>query len=232
MLSSAAAAHTVCGSAERDDGLGPRIDAATSPTPTHGTDRGGQGVLLGESSIRRGVLDPKEMLVRRVDIAAVSGLVMLSAAGCGSAGNVGTDVPGRERPTASPANPQRGSACRTTPTTGDSTVMVDWVDVVQLHGVQYISGLDGTVPAVAPTQLGPVVGRVQCQLSVLTFQAQPGPPVDGDAAFLPIDTEVHAIRGYPPSCRVAAPVGGVNRVYLAHADVDGVSKPLAWAPAP
>lgn len=110
--------------------------------------------------------------------------------------------------------------------------MVDWVDLVQLHGVQYISGLDGTISAVASNQLGPVVGRVQCQLSVLKFQAEPGQAVNGDAAFIEIGAEVHAIRGYEPSCRVAASVEGVNRVYLAHADVDGVSKLVPCAKAP
>ncbi len=110
-------------------------------------------------------------------------------------------------------------------------VMVDWVDLLQLNAVQYISGLEGTVPAVASTQLGPVVGRVQCQLSELKFRTESGPAVDGDAAFIPIGTDVHAIRGYQPSCRVAARVGGVNRVYLAHADVNGVSKPVPCAKA-
>jgi len=172
------------------------------------------------------------VLVKRVNIAAVIGLAMLSATGCGIVGNVGTDVSGPELSTSSSANPQRGSACLTTPMTGDSTVMVDWVDLVQLHGIRYISGLDGNVPAVASDQLGAAVGRVECQLSVLKFQADPGPAVDGDAAFMEIGTEVHAIRGYEPSCRVAARIGGVNRVYLAHTDVDGVSKAVPCAKAP
>lgn len=170
--------------------------------------------------------------MKRANIAAVIGLAMLSATSCGTVGNSGTDVSPSEPPTASSAHPQPGSACLTTPRTGDSTVMVDWVDLVQLHGTQYISGLDGKVPAVASDQLGMVVGRVECQLSVLTFQAQPGPVVDGDAAFLEIGTELHAIRGYQPSCRVAATISGVNRVYLAHADVQGVSKAVPCAKEP
>jgi hypothetical protein len=39
--------------------------------------------------------------------------------------------------------------------------------------------------------------------------------VDGDAAFLDVGTQVRAIRGHAPSRRVAAQIGGVNRVYLA-----------------
>ena len=110
--------------------------------------------------------------------------------------------------------------------------MVDWVDFVQLHGIQYVAGLDRNVAAVASDQLGSAVGRVECQLSVLKFQAEPGPAVDGDAAFLDVGTEVRAIRGYEPSCRVAARIDGINRVYLAHVDVDGVSKAVPCAKAP
>jgi hypothetical protein len=170
--------------------------------------------------------------VRRANIAAIIVLAMLSTAGCGSSGNAGTDGSGPAPSTSSSAKPQRGSACLTTPMTGDSTVMVDWVDFVQLHGVQYVAGLDGNVPAVASDQLGSAVGRVECRLSVLKFQAQPGPAVDGDAAFLDVGTAVRAIRGYEPTCRVAAQIDGINRVYLAHADVDGVSKAVPCAKAP
>ena len=110
--------------------------------------------------------------------------------------------------------------------------MVDWVDFVQLHGIQYIADLGGSGPSVASDQLGSAVGRVECQLSVLKFQAQPGPAVDGDAAFLAVGTEVHAIRGYEPSCRVAARIDGINRVYLAHVDAAGVSTAVPCPKAP
>ena len=174
----------------------------------------------------------KEVLMRRANIAAVIGLAMLSTTSCGRSGTVVAGVSGRAPSSSSSANPQRGSACLTTPVTGDSTVMVDWVDFVRLHGIEYIAGLDGNVPAVASDQLGSVVGRVECRLSGLKFQAEPGPAVDGDAAFLDAGTQMHSIRGYEPSCRLAAPIGGVNRVYLAHADVGGVSKAVPCAKAP
>ncbi len=170
--------------------------------------------------------------MKRANIAVVIVLAMLSTAGCGTVANVGTGVSGPEPSTSSASDQQPGSACLTTPLTGDSRVMVDWVDFVQLHGTEYLAGLDGKVPAVATEQLGSAVGRVQCQLSVLKFQAQPGPAVDGDASFIAIGTDIHAIRGFQPSCRVAARVDGVNRVYLAHADIDGVSKAVPCAKAP
>ena len=111
-------------------------------------------------------------------------------------------------------------------------VMIDWVDFVQLDGRQYIAGLDGAVPSIAASQLGAVVGRVTCQLSALKFSKEPGPSVDGDAAFLAIGTEVRAIEGFEPSCRVAARIDGANRVYLAHHDVGGYSKAVPCAKAP
>ena len=111
-------------------------------------------------------------------------------------------------------------------------MMVDWVDFVQLDGTQYVAGVDGRVPAIASNELGPVVGRVVCELSVLKFGSEPGPAVDGDAAFIKVGTEVHAVRGYATSCRVAAHIAGVNRVYLAHGDLAGVSRAVPCAKAP
>jgi len=115
---------------------------------------------------------------------------------------------------------------------GNAVVMVDWVDFVQLSGTQYIAGLDGQVPPVTSAQLGAVVGRVRCQLSALKFSETPGPNVNGDAAFLTIGTEIHAIHGFQPSCRIAARIDGANRVYLAHHNVGGYSKAVPCAKAP
>lgn len=170
--------------------------------------------------------------MNRATVAAVLGVAMLSAAGCGSASD---DATGGGKPTTSvTSRPDAapGSACLSTPTTGDSTVMVDWVDFVQLDGTQYLASADGQVPAVATNQLRSVVGRVECQLSVLKFHAEPGPAVDGDAAFIKVGTEVHAVQGYETSCRVAAQIAGVNRVYLAHTTLDGVSRAVPCANAP
>lgn len=168
----------------------------------------------------------------RANVAAVLGVAILSTAGCGSVSDVLTG--GAEPTTSISSQPDAatGSACRTTPTTGDSTVMVDWVDFVQLDGIQYVAVNDGKVPDLAWNQLGSVVGRVECELSVLKFHTQPGPPADGDAAFIKVGTDVHAVRGYGTSCRVAALSAGVNRVYLAHADLDGVSRAVSCAKAP
>ncbi len=175
----------------------------------------------------------RQTIMNRANIAAVLGVAMLSAAGCGSASDVATGGSEPKNSISSRPNAARGSACISTPTTGDSTVMVvDWVDFVQLDGTQYVAGVDGKVPAIASNQLGSVVGRVECELSVLKFHAEPGPAVDGDAAFITVGTEVHAVEGYGTSCRVAAQIAGVNRVYLAQAYLGGVSRAVPCAKAP
>jgi hypothetical protein len=110
--------------------------------------------------------------------------------------------------------------------------MIDWIDFVQLHGVQFIAGMDADMPPAAADELGQVVGRVTCELSVLTFNQTPGPAVDDDAAYLPVGTEVYAVKGFPATCRVAAHIHGVYRVYVAHHDVAGVSHLVPCAKAP
>jgi hypothetical protein len=179
--------------------------------------------------------------VKPLSIVALVGLPLLFTVACASPSHLvgAANAPGSSvNPSSAPASafPAAGplpSACENTNRNhGNAVVMVDWVDFVQLFGTQYIAGLDGHVPPVASAQLGAVVGRVRCQLSALKFSEMPGPNVDDDAAFLPIGTEVHAIDGFEPSCRVAARIDGANRVYLAHHNVGGYSKALPCAKAP
>jgi hypothetical protein len=170
--------------------------------------------------------------MKRLSVVLLVGLPILFTAACASTSHVvvvDAAAPGTvdQTHTSAPA-----SACENKPHQRNSVVIVDWVDFVQLSGTQYIAGLDGLVPPVPSTQLGAVVGRVTCQLSALEFSEQPGPNVDGDAAFLTIGTEIHAVHGFEPSCRVAARIEGANRVYLAHHDVGGYSKAVPCAKAP
>ena len=170
--------------------------------------------------------------MKRLVILALAGLPLLFTAACASPSHVVgvANAPGSSiDPTHSSAP---ASNCDNTPRQGNSSVMVDWIDFVQLSGTQYIASRDPQVPPLASTQLRAVVGRVRCQLSALKFSQQPGPNVDGDAAFLPIGTEVHAIDGFEPSCRVAARIDGANRVYLALHNARGYSKAVPCAKAP
>ena len=154
--------------------------------------------------------------MRRATLAAWVGFALWSVAGCGAVNGVGTDVDDPSGSLGAGAQPATGSACLTTPTTGDSTVMVEWVDFVQLHGIRYVADPVGKGPEVGSDRVGRVVGRVTCELSSLEFHSPPGPSVDGDAAFLHVGTPVHALRGYPTACRVVARVAGESLVYVAH----------------
>jgi hypothetical protein len=166
--------------------------------------------------------------LRPVSVASLSGMVLLTGCGSGAPGEVhGTGINENARSSASGGV----SACASSPKQGAASVMVDWVDFVKLNSIEYVAGPSASTRSAPALKLGPVVGRVRCQLSALTFSQPPGPAVDGDAAFLPVGTEVHAIAGIEPTCRVAAEVGGSVRVYLAHGEVNGVSRPLTCATA-
>lgn len=47
--------------------------------------------------------------------------------------------------------------------------------------------------------------------------------MDDDAAYLHVATQVHAVNGFPATCRVAVRIEGVYRVCVAHHDVGGTS---------
>lgn len=89
---------------------------------------------------------PEEVLMKRLSMAALVGLPILFTAACaGTSHLVGVDnAPGSSVDSTHSSAPV--SACENTPRQGNSSVMVDWVDFVQLRGTQYIAGLDGHVP--------------------------------------------------------------------------------------
>jgi hypothetical protein len=212
-------------------GGGARAACISSSSPAlhlSAGERNGAGcavVIVGKAAGTRSALC--EVLMRRAFSAAALGCTLMFATACGSAHPA--SVPRTSAPSPSERKP---SACQTVLTGGSSRVMVDWIDFLQIHGAQFIAGMDGQVQPLAAHEVGPVVARVRCELSVLSFSQTPGPPVDGDAAYPPLGTEVHAVKGFAASCRVAASVHGVYRVYLAHHDVGGRSTPLPCAIAP
>lgn len=104
---------------------------------------------------------------------------------------------------------------------------VDYVDFV-FHGqVSYLntSNLGGRVPAVAPADVGDVVFRVSCEISAFTATGgvQPPPLAEGDSGYLPAGTDVHAVRGYPRTCRLTARREGRWVAYLAQREVNHMS---------
>ncbi len=90
--------------------------------------------------------------------------------------------------------------------------------------VMMAAGL-GEQPAVRLTEpLGTVVAQVRCTLRDHPSDRADPPLVDRTASFLPIGTEIHAVAGYLPTCRVAAVRDGLVHVYLAHQEVNGRSQ--------
>ena len=101
---------------------------------------------------------------------------------------------------------------------GDS--VIDWVDVVQLGGRQYLRSSDGrTVDA---AQLGDVVGVVCFTLDEVVSNPDYR-MIDGDATFLAIGTELRSVSGIDPRSAVAAVADGEVRVYDLFEIVDAVT---------
>jgi hypothetical protein len=92
--------------------------------------------------------------------------------------------------------------------------VVDYVDAIEANGIQYVAQHGVTV---APGDVGAVQFRVRCsfaQLNLVTGRETPNLR-NGDATFLFPDTPVHAIRGWSPLCRLAAPNDGSWKIYFA-----------------
>ncbi len=122
--------------------------------------------------------------------------------------------------------PVAGRSIETKPTPGPTgghcvrghdaaSVQIDYIDFVQFGGRQY-EGTGERVPAIPmPSGIpfpGPRIGTVQCTLS----EIMPGPdyrPRDGDAAFLPVGTVLHAVVGMPVSSAIAAETSSGMMLY-------------------
>jgi hypothetical protein len=129
----------------------------------------------------------------RLTPAVTAGLLVATLAGCG-AGHVATES---------------GDGCPPADAAGSAAIdYVPFVKVDQLMFAQTFSP-DVTVP---PSLLGPTVMTVRCTISEVVgnpdFESR-----DGDAAYLPIGTELRAVNGYRRDFRLAAKENGAWRVY-------------------
>jgi hypothetical protein len=145
--------------------------------------------------------------MRRVRMLVVVSLVGLGA--CGSTGGPGSS-----------GAPTTIDGCPPIPS-GTMFAAVDYVDFVQWGGVQYLADTADTADVgpmtVGVRDVGPEQFRVSCSYSELnerTGREMPD-PVDRSAAFLPAGTVVHALKGWPPQCRLTALREGKWQVYLA-----------------
>jgi hypothetical protein len=135
-------------------------------------------------------------------------------------------------PPSAAATPGKAPRCPPTPS-GASFASVDYVDFLQANDTEYIADLMGRL-AVSTTQIGPVQLRVRCSFSELNAATHRMTPQaeNGDAGFLTAGTEVHAITGWSPLCRLAAQRDGKRRVYLAYEETatQATPKPCALRP--
>lgn len=116
-----------------------------------------------------------------------------------------------------------------TPNEPDATtaVAVDYVDFVTLGRTMYIAGLQ----PVTETELDEIVMTSQCSYRELNDRIRRHTPTpgNGDTAFLPPGTPVYALRGWSPSCWLAAAHDGELHVYLAQQDGGTHAPPTACA---
>jgi hypothetical protein len=91
-----------------------------------------------------------------------------------------------------------------------------------------------TAAPVNRTQLGELITRSRCAFSELNTRTgkDPGPPRDGDTAFLAAGTPIYAVRGWPPACRLAAERNGQVFVYLATDPAASTARPAPCATRP
>ena len=103
---------------------------------------------------------------------------------------------------------------------------VDYVDFLQLGRTMYI----GSAEPVKASQLGPVIAHVRCSLAAGEHQRRAGPPIiSGTASFLAAGSAAYQVRGYLPSCRLAAYLHGQLQVYLAQTTVHHHTAPMPCA---
>jgi hypothetical protein len=90
--------------------------------------------------------------------------------------------------------------------------MIDWVPFVRVHGRTFTAAGSSQPIVVRADRVGDVVGVVGCRIADAVMDPSYRPR-DGDAAFLPVGTAVHAFSGGRSDLRLAAPENGSWRVY-------------------
>src|SRR5215475_3182101 len=105
-------------------------------------------------------------------------------------------------------------------------IAVDYVDFLQLGRTMYLAD----AAPIKASQLGPVIAHVRCSLAAEEDQRRAGPPIiSGTASFLAAGSAAYQVRGYLPSCRIAAYLHGQLQVYLAQTTVHHHTAPMPCA---
>jgi hypothetical protein len=82
------------------------------------------------------------------------------------------------------------------------TVMIDWVNFVQVGSTHYVAGPQSPT-VLKETDLGPVYAKVKFKVSGNVCDPDYRLK-DGDAAFLDAGTPIYQVKGYPPGEQLAA----------------------------
>jgi len=156
--------------------------------------------------------------------------VALMLGGCSTGNQSVSDTPA---PATIDATPRQTTGCPSLTTTPGHGVAVDYVDFIQANGIHYVvaENLGLTPVAAVAADIGDTQFLVRCALSPLNEQTHEAPPTprDGDAAFVPEGTPVHAVKGWPTSCRLAAQHDGKWHLYLATDPHSSTAKPQPCA---
>ena len=171
--------------------------------------------------------------MRKPGIAPIALGVALMLAGCSIDSQVGTGV---QATATMSSSLQQSSGCPSLAITPGHGVAVDYVDFIHAYGTFYVIPESLGLPpqVVTAADIGDVQLVVGCALSPLNDQAGAAPPTprDGDAAFVPAGTPVHAVKGWPKSCRLAAQHDGGWHIYLATDPHSTTARALTCATTP
>ncbi len=88
--------------------------------------------------------------------------------------------------------------------------LIDWADFVKLNDTSYISDGDVIPKEYVGDKIGEVTGNVPGEID---GEYSSDLEKNGDAAFLPVGTELYAVKGYPSGDYVAALVDGQYKLY-------------------
>lgn len=86
---------------------------------------------------------------------------------------------------------------------GGARPNIDWVSLVNVRGRQYVAVDQAGAPPTSPAVLGRVVATVKKTIAGHVFDPHYRAH-DGDAAFLPVGTQLREVRGFAPWFRLGA----------------------------
>jgi hypothetical protein len=159
--------------------------------------------------------------------------LVLASAGCGTASVVaGASAPIAVAPSTAPQQSEQApyDGCPAPkPVPSGTSMAVDYVDFIDANGDQYLGSPSSTLSL---ADRGDLQLRVLCSISAWSDRyGQTTDSRDGDAAFLPAGTPVHAVKGSSPLCKLMAKANDGWHLYLASQNPSCAGNPVPVATA-